>query len=302
MIVFIYAPSYDSNNGGTVVLHRLCHILNGINGCESYLVKTSSRKKSFLRYFRKKFLNFKKRDNYKTNINWNTPVWNKYNYPKNSVVVYPEITNGNPLEIKNVVRWLLHQPGFHTQEINYSSGELYFKFNSAINDFHYPGSKLSKYEMKVIYYPIDIYHTNNCDDTLNRDILSCHMIRKGTEKEHVHNEQSIALDGLEHEEIANIFRRSKKFICYDDYTAYSIFAVLSGCESIVIPDGKTSIDDWYPNIEDRYGIAYGLSEEQREWALKTKHKVLEHVINEHNKSQRNVETCLKEIIQYFNLK
>ncbi len=304
-MIFIYAPSYDMNNGGTVVLHRLCHILNEIGGCESYLIKTSSHKhkRSFFRYFMKKHFRFKNKNNYKTNINWNTPIWDKYNYPKDSVIIYPEIINGNPLGIKNVVRWFLHQPGFHTNEVSYSSGELYFKFNSAINDFYYPCSKTSSNEMKVIYYPIDIYNKkNDHSKTHNRDIPSCHMIRKGTHKKHIHSEQSISLDGLEHEEIADIFIRSRKFFCYDDYTAYSIFAVLSGCESIVIPDEETSIDDWYPNIEDRYGIAYGLSDEQREWAFKTKHKVLEHIINEHKKSQRNVEICLEEIIQYFNLK
>ncbi|PWC19703.1 WavQ [Brenneria corticis] len=307
MIILVYSPSYDINNGGSIVLHRLCHILNHIDGCEAYLVKHSSKKRSFasLRDIVKTLSSDAEKPTskkYKTNISWKTPIWNKYKYPSDSVVIYPETVDNNPLEIKNVVRWLLHQPGFHTQKINYSEGELYFKFNSAIDEFNYPGSVLSKNEMKVIYYPIDIYNTVNCNDKIERDIVSCHMIRKGNNKKFIHNEQSVPLDGLEHREIADIFRRSKRFICYDDYTAYSIFAVLSGCESIVIPDEKTSIDDWYPNLEDRYGIAYGLSEEQREWALKTKHKVLEHVISEHNKSQRNVENCLNEIIQYFNLK
>ncbi|MEH0833148.1 WavQ [Pectobacterium cacticida] len=301
MIIFIYAPSYDVNNGGAIVLHRLCHVINNIKGFQAYLVKYSTKKRrmGFIRNaFKLRCVNDKK-DKYKINENWNTPVWDKYTYPKNSVVIYPEIVNNNPLKIKNVVRWLLHQPGFHTNKIEYLPGELYFKFNSAIDDFDFPGSTLSQNELKVIYYPIDIYN-NSGKDEMKRDIHSCHMVRKGKDKKFVHDENSVSIDGLSHEEVASIFRRSKRFICYDDYTAYSIFAVLCGCESVVIPDEKKTIDEWYPNITDRYGIAYGLSESQRQWALETRHKVLEHIINEHEKCEHNVQICLKEIKEYFN--
>ncbi|BES82991.1 hypothetical protein PEC302107_09310 [Pectobacterium araliae] len=300
MIVFIYAPSYDENNGGAIVLHRLCHLLNQTQKCNAYLVKisTKKRKAAFLRDIFSKICPNKKDEKYQTNKIWDTPVWHKYSMPKNSVVIYPEIINDNPLGIKNVVRWLLHQPGFHTNEINYSPNELYFKFNSAIDDFFYPGSRTSQNELKVIYYPIDLYNSKNNEE---RDIPSCHMIRKGTNKKFIHDKNSIPLDGLTHKEIAKIFRRSEKFICYDDYTAYSIFAVLCGCESIVVPDDTTSIEQWYPNITDRYGIAYGLNDAQRQWAIETRHKVLEHIISEHSNCEKNVEICLREIKSYFNI-
>lgn len=298
MLFFIYAPSYDDNSGGSIALHRLCHIINKSSDHNAYLVPFGYRKNDFLKKI-KAYLkgNIKRPKNYKKNPNWDTPIWNKINIPSTGVVIYPEITENNPLEIKNVVRWLLHQPGFHTGQINYGENELYFKFNSAIKDFKNKNSFLSKNELKVIYYPIDIYNATN---TTARDIESCYMVRKGNYKKFIHDGNSIQLDGKTHTEISAIFRRAKRFICYDDYTAYSIFAILCGCESIVVPGENVSIDSWYPNESDRFGIAYGITENQLEWARSTQHKVLEHVINEHKKTEERVSLCLQEIEEFFN--
>lgn len=304
MQIFIYSPTYDDNSGGSVVLHRLCHLINSISDHQAYLIPFSSKssvKKNMLGKLIvscKDLVRPKHFTNFALNRHWNTPVWRKRHIPDQAIVIYPEIISGNPLKSHHVVRWLLHQPGFHTNgQVNYGSNELYFKFNSAIKDFSQGGSVVSKHELKVIYYPIDIYHS---EDISVRDIGSCHMIRKGSYKTFIHDQHSIELDGKSHGEIAAIFRRSKRFICYDDYTAYSIFAVLCGCESIVVPAEGVAIESWYPNEADRYGIAYGLSEQQLSWAKKTQHKVLEHIIDEHKNSEKRVLTCLKEIESFFN--
>ncbi|WP_338494511.1 WavQ [Erwinia aphidicola] len=303
MNIFICAPSYFENSGGSLVLHRLCHLINQFDNCNAFLVKSQpkysgewgfKRALSQLKWY---LINNSK---FKTNPKWDTPVWKGGTFPENSVVVYPEIINGNPLKIKNVVRWFLHQPGFHTNVIDYSSGELYFKFNTAIDDFDRKGSILSKNELKVIYYPIEIYNTEGLKNN-TRDINCCHMIRKGKDKTPVHDNDSVELDGLSHREVAEIFKRSKRFICYDDYTAYSIFAVLCGCESIVMPGLGRTLIDWYPQEKDRYGISYGLSEEQLDWAKNTSHKVLPHIINEHEYSNIKILKCLEEISAHFKL-
>lgn len=298
MLVFIYAPSYDDNSGGSIVLHRLCHIINQIENFSAYIIPFGYPHKKFLKKC-KAAINgsLTKPKNYIINQNWNTPIWNKTSIPINAVVIYPEMIDGNPLEATHIVRWLLHQPGFHTGKINYGENELYFKFNSAIKDFKNKNSFLSKNELKVIYYPIDIYNATN---TKARDIESCYMVRKGNYKKFIHDGNSIQLDGKTHTEISAIFRRAKRFICYDDYTAYSIFAILCGCESIVVPGENVSIDSWYPNESDRFGIAYGITENQLEWARSTQHKVLEHVINEHKKTEERVLLCLQEIEEFFN--
>lgn len=278
MNIFIYAQPYDPNSGGTICLHRLCHIINTSTQHNAYLVPDGIRyfpkqknNRSPLLYILKKLRNkyrsYKRIKHYITQTNWNTPVYKSESLPKDAVVIYPEISENNPLNAQNVVRWLLHQPGFHTGKINYGNNELYFKFNSAILDFKYKNSTLSEHHLKVIYYPIDLYYPNK---EQIRDIECCYMIRKGQNKHFIHNENDILLDNKSHQEIADIFRRSKRFICYDDYTAYSLFAVLCDCESVVIPEENKAIEDWYPDIKDRYGIAYGLTAEQLSWANQSK--------------------------------
>jgi len=291
MNIFIYAYSYDENSGGSIALHRLCHLINEVTNYRAYLVP---HRKFGLRQDIKKIFKNTKID---VHPDWNTPVWQKIFFPKKSVVIYPEIVDDNPLKMKHVVRWLLHQPGFHTGRIHYGEDELYFKFNSAIKDFSYENSQTSLNELKVIFYPVDIYKNFE----LERTIESCYMIRKGVSKPIIHDENSICLDGKSHSEIAKIFNQARTFICYDDYTAYSIFAVLTGCVSVVVPDHGVSIDEWYSNETDRYGIAYGVSQVQLDWANQTKGKVFEHIEHEHFKSETCVQTCMNEIHTFFKL-
>lgn len=293
MNIFIYADPYDENVGGVIALHRLCHVINNTTQHKAYLVPFTWNHS----FFKKLRYKLKNKNILKVKDGWNTPVWGKRSFPLNAVAIYPEVVEGNPLKIGNVVRWLLHQPGFHTGKILYGNNELYFKFNSAINDFEREHCKQSDNELKVIYYPIETYENRKKD----RDIECCYMIRKGGYKPQIHPSDAICLDGKSHNEIADIFNRSKQFISYDDYTAYSLFAVLSGCESIVVPAANVSLNDWYPNVSDRYGIAYGCSEEQRDWAEQTKSKVLEHIIAEHKRVEICVARCIGEMTDFFKI-
>ena len=309
MKYYIYAPSYNENSGGIVVLHRLCHLINSIDDCEAYLVPYIPERLSivklsaFIRDLFKvsrwlltgAFFNVF----FKINRNWNTPVIRSYKIKDidKAIVIYPEITYGNPLNAKNVVRWFLHQPGYFTKEINFGVNELHYKFNSMIKDFHHCLSTLSDEELKVIYYPLDYY---NMDGAKN-DGGCCHLIRKGKDKKACHPEDSVSIDGLSHQKISTIFKKSKRFISYDDYTAYSLFAVLCGCESIVVPGDGISKEQWYPNPTDRYGLAYGFSEDELLLAKKTSAKVLEHILSEHQRSLENVERFIKKTTSFFHI-
>lgn len=304
MRFFIYAPPYDENSGGCIVLHRLVHLINEETKHQAFLVPRKLEKlditsvQSFLYSLRVYFV--RKRDSLKLkkNNNWNTPIITKLGKDdlEQGVIIYTDVTYGNPLKAKNIVRWLLHQPGHFTGEINYNVGEFFVKFNSAIKDFIFYNSKLSESELKVIYYPIDYY--NSDDLPLNKN-GECHLIRKGKNKKIIHSDDSVSIDGLSHTEIAKILKRSKLFISYDDYTAYSIFAVLCGCESIIVPSNNISIEQWYPDDKDRYGLSYGFSREQRLWAENTKDFVGKHVTNEHDKSISNIKKFINNVDEFF---
>ncbi len=298
----IFSPSYKETSGGVVALHKMCSILNQV-GCESYLYPYFDNCEINKRNFWKPFYmiagnGFKSLiKGYKTNPVFNTPIYGRKNegYWDDWVVVYPEIVFGNPLNAKNVVRWFLHQPGYHTGKIYFSSGELYYKFNSAIDNFSFPGSMTSEKHLKVIHYPLELYNMNNISKYRSG---TAYCLRKGRDKPIQHDlENSILIDGKSHEEVSEIFKRVKTFISYDSYTAYSLFAVLCGCESIVIPDEGVSEEEWYPNPTDRYGLSYGFSNVER--AKVTAHLVKVHVMNEHAKSVDNVKNALLEINEYF---
>lgn len=300
----IYAPGYDSKNGGVVVLHRLVHLINTETEHQAVLVPESydlvEKSKGILRSFNQKVKHQKKVHLYTTKPSWDTPI---VTHPtsqeiEQSVVIYPEIVKGNPLLASKVVRWLLHQPGHFSGEIGYGKNELIFKFNSAIKDFTVQDSKTSNNELKVIYYPIDLYNSDGAFPE-NERTLTCHAIRKGKHKPTVHPEDSILIDSLSHDEVAKLFKQAKRFICYDNYTAYSIFATLCGCTSIVVPDEGVSLEQWYPKQSDRYGISYGFDDEQLEWCRQTSHLVKEHINREHLRSIECVKSCLLEVEEYF---
>jgi len=308
----IVTPSYDENNGGCIVQHKLCSILNEL-GYESYVGPLFTRYyvselsaanfsvKSglgFIKRFIKTVIQERKQHkNYRTNASFNTPrlMDLNINFDESWVIIYPEVTFGNPLNAKNVVRWLLHQPGYHTNDIFYGKGELLVKFNSGIDDFIFPGSKTAEPELKIIHYPLEHYNLNN---TAEERTGTAYCLRKGSHKAIQHDlTNSILIDGMSHAEIAEIFKRVKTFISYDTYTAYSLFAVLCGCESIVIPDEGVMVNDWYPNVNDRNGIAYGYNDIER--ARETAGLVKKHVEIEENKSVDNVKVFINEVESYF---
>lgn len=290
MDIFIYAYSYNENSGGVIALHRLCHLINEVTNHQAYLVP---HRKYGLRQDVKYIFKKPKLD---VHTEWNTPIWRKKTFPKNSIVVYPEIVKGNPLNIKNVVRWLLHNPGNFTGEIDYGDGELYYRYSSGFSyDVAYQ-SKLSNLFLNVKYTPFDIYYE---DTEVQRDIEICYLVRKGVNKVFVHPVDSFCIDDKSHKEIAEIFRRSKRFISYDSYTAYSHFAVLCGCESIVVPEEGISIEQWYPDISDRYGLSYGFGQEQMDWAYMTRKNLAERLIAADAMSTESVKNCLDEIFNYF---
>jgi len=300
--ILIISPRYQENSGGVVVLHKLCSILNQL-GYESFLHPYFQSYHLHKGNFKNSMISFLDRrikyplKGYKTNPIFETPViyttegidWDDW------VIVYPEIVMGNPLGAKNIVRWLLHNPGYHHGKVLYGQKELYFKFSSGITDFYYPGSLTSDTNLKVIHYPLEFYNTQEVSSQRSG---TAYCIRKGKGKAIQHNLQnSILIDEKSHKEVSEIFKKVKTFISYDTLSAYSVFAVLCGCESIVVPDPGVSMEEWYPDPQDRYGISYGFS--NLEEAAATKHLVEPRVIKEHEKSIEIVSKAFKKVDSYF---
>ncbi len=298
----IFAPSFQENSGGVIALHKLCSILNQL-GRQSFLYPYSQihipkKSKFVIHGFHSVVKSIKSKTKaYKTHPHFKTPVifstsglnWDEW------IVIYPEVTEGNPLGARNIVRWLLHNPGFHYGNFSYGQGELYFRFNSAISDFDYSGSFTSNTFLKVIHYPLEYYNELNVSSVRSGTAYS---IRKGKGKPLEHSlTESVLIDEKSHEEVSRIFKKVKRFISYDTLSAYSIFAALCGCESVVVPDIGVSKQQWYPDFRDRYGISYGFSDIEE--GNKSRRLLRDRILCEQKSSSENVKRALKEIDAYF---
>ncbi len=222
---------------------------------------------------------------------FNTPIAG-YKDLENAIIVYPEVTNGNPLNAKNVVRWFLHKPGFHTGNIDYGQDELYFFFQPKFNDPMI--NKNLNNLLQLVYFREDVYKNKR----LKHRVGSCYMMRKGKGRKIVHDlAESVCIDGMTHEEIASIFNKVKYFISYDLYTMYNRFAALCGCITIVIPEENISEDEWQPVEELRYGIAYGF--ENIEYARKTQSLVRPYLKKQQMRMNKNVQEFILKCEVFF---
>lgn len=278
----IYSHSFNINSGGIIVLHQLCHLLNE-NGYEAYLwphKKPIFDKKNPLKSAYK-FIKYLSRKRFKTNSLFNTPIATSKDL-EDSIIVYPEIIDGNPLKAKKVVRWLLHKPGFHFGKFDFGNNELIFGYGKECS-----GSGIVVNDENVLaikYIMNDIYKQTNFEKRSG----SCYMIRKGKNKTIVHDEkESILVDSFSHKQLSEIFNKSKIFISYDTYTYYSTYASLCGCISIIIPDEGVSKHDWHPKIEDTYGLSYGLDDIK--YANDTKELLCEYINQQEGKNNKMVE-------------
>jgi hypothetical protein len=298
----IFSPEYDEGFGGRICLHKLCHVLNQLG-------RTSSLTPSFDNYEinRRNLISplrmvissaLQARQPYQTNPDFHTPVIMSPGSGKDLddfVVVYPEITSGNPLNARHVVRWLLYPPGSHTGKIHYGTGELYVRFRNAFGHIELPGSTILADELRVVHYPLDLYRPPP-ENTSRAG--TAYLVRKGADKPLVHHPRdAIRVDGLSHREIAEIFQRVQTFVSYDSYTAYSLFAALSGCDSVVIPDEGVSEQAWLPDPADRCGISYGW--DQLDHARNTRDLVRLRLLAEENNNLENVRRFVEHVDNFF---
>lgn len=296
--------NYNPNIGGSIVPHKLCEYINEYTDAECFLYRYYNypifRNGKVLKgimglllvLLRRLLLKIKSTDKNKNSLLKRIPK-NINDY----VVVYLEGARDNPLNAQKVVRLILHNPGHFTGMVHYNTNELYFMYADHFKRFSFFGSKTSDKLVHISHYPIELYNKNGVS---NRRKGTCYAMRKGRNRKIVHNlKDSILIDELSHEEISKIFKQSKAFISYDLNTAYSKLAAVCGCLSIVVPDENITKDEWQPIEKLRYGIAYGFSAKEIEWAQSTQHKVMQTIIEGHEENIAIANNFVDEINDYF---
>jgi len=299
MKYIILSPGYDDDSGGIVVLHQLCDRLNqlGYQGLLWPIFKPVFDSKQplkslylFFRYFRKTL-----KYGYALNPKLKTPVAANQDL-EDSIVIYPEIIVGNPLNAKRVVRWLLHKPGFNNGgKIDFGKDDLFFYYDKAYDD-----SRFNSYPdnlLHIISQRKDVYKIINNEKRKG----TCYLLRKGNKRPIVHNvTDSILIDGMSHEETAKVFNQTEFCISYDTYTMYTVYAAMCGCIPIIIPEEGVSKEEWQPTEENRYGMAYGFDD--IDYATSTRELFLEKLERQEQESNQSVQHFVEKCNAYWKIK
>jgi hypothetical protein len=175
-------------------------------------------------------------------------------------------------------------------------GELYFRFNSAVKPFAFPGSTTSEQFLTVVQYPLDLY---NLDGALPQSERygTAYCLRKGAHKPIAHDlSNSVCIDQLPHEEVAKIFKRVTHFYCYDTLTAYYHLAAVCGCKVVLIPDDGVAKENWLTS-EARVGIAYGIDEIDATSIAPA--GALLYLQSTQAAASKKVQDCLLQVDQFF---
>jgi len=231
----IYTYDYDPGIGGVKVMHKLCDMLNK-NGYESYLLPIYLR------------------DEFYTCSDYDTPMITQevLNNLDEAIVVYPEGIKYNPLNAKNVVRWILG-PSNQDDAVTYSKSDIVYWYM----DYYYT-DYIGQKDNQLF---ITEFHDDIFLNVKNQRSGSCYTIRKANPTKLVHPENSIFIpfSGAGNLlELANLFNSTETFYCYDNYTFLYTQAAMCGCTSIVIPDGVKTKEEWLEGSRlNKYGIAYG---------------------------------------------
>jgi len=217
-LIVIYSPPYDIKCGGIVVMHNLCKIINDNFG--------NTHKAKLFMY---------------NNIRYKNPFCNDFamidEINDKTIVIYPEIVSGNPLNAKNVIRWILLDLGIEmplTHYKNWEETDLVYNWETKTTN------------SKILCCPFQNKIFKNIN--LNTRTKSCYLIKKGrlfTNIKNMHPEDSICIDNLSLKEINDIFNESKYFYCYDPKTMYIIYAAICGCIPIIKDYNDLTEDEYF---------------------------------------------------------
>jgi hypothetical protein len=254
--IVIYTPGFEYNTGGIVCLHYLGQLLS--------------------KYGYNVFIRAEK--------DISNPLINKF-YNNNivdddTIVIYPEIYEGNILNAKNVIRWILGPIRVEKKEIvkTWNKQDLVYYFNEEPKITANPDKKGSIYKMlsPIFLNPL----TKNKNSGFREE--NCYTIRKTyfyKNITYIHPSNAFEITH-QHDQIAciDIFNNYKFFVCYDPLCFLIVIAAICGCIPIVYPIEGVSKKEWIntlavadyckeKGIDNVYGIAYG--QEDIEWAKTT---------------------------------
>ena len=278
--------------GGTLVLANLCRLLRekGYNARMFYMpivpTKDTDWRKWWLRWLRstikmpfvrllshlhknsQKSIDIVRREiSYRPIQGLPTVIFPFFN-KRNTVVVYPEIVYGNFLHATQVVRYLLYYNQFKGDSAAFGKKDLFICFREVFRDvLLHPEMP----EIPFYYFDSKLYRKYNFGERKER----CYIGRKGRERsDYPASFDGPVIDyGMSEEEVVRIFNEYKYCYSYDTQTFYCVIAAVCGCIPIIVMEEGKSIEDYIGNHEEHFGIAYGDTPDQIEYAKRTREKL-----------------------------
>ena len=236
--IAIYAPSYNPKSGGAIILHLLCHELINL-GYAAFLVPfhhilDSGQPFIVNRKYRNIFLGADK--------------------AKECIVLYPEITIGNPIESEYVIRWCLNKPTVMGGDGIFGDNDILIAFSEEFKD------------STMIDEVLTVYDPNLPSPQLPQERKgAAFCIRKGMKTPQIAQTKNLleltSYWPIDLQQYADIFHKLERFYSYDTETFLSYLAAYCGCESIVIPKPGLSYEEWkqnkpFPTDSLSYGVEY----------------------------------------------
>lgn len=218
------------------------------------------------------------------------PFFNK----KDTIVIYPEIAFGNLLKAENIVRWLLYHYKYENIPNAYSPNDLFICYREKFNSWKLnPECK----KVQINDFNSKLYFQYNWGERKEK----CFLIRKG----HYRNDLPKEFDGevidfhTPERDIVRIFNEYKYCYIYDTQTFYTKIAAICGCIPIVVVEkGKKRSDYLTQTDNPGYGIAYGNTPEEIEYAISTRDLLLSS-LDYTAANNRNIDKLIDYIEKHF---
>lgn len=212
----ILAPPYTSKSSGVRALYRLCHHLNESGYSAAIRAEREERASDWNVHFHRGAVG-------------------------DSIVIYPEIVSGNPLQAGKVVRWALNDPGLLAGDTTYPDEEMVFVYDPQKLETVSRAVSKPLGPKRVLWTglvdPDVIYPDASVPKTID-----CSFTHKGRAlRERFPLPPGLVIEALEDRTpdmaaLGDTLRRTRTLYSYDHYSNVLREAAISGCDIRVISE------------------------------------------------------------------